>query len=399
MVEINGSCHKNFLPVKETFARNFEEREEIGAAICVFHKGQKVVDLWAGLKNEKTNEKWQANTTVPFFSVTKGITALCFLMLADRKKFSYDKNVAYFWPEFGQHGKETITIKQLLEHTAGLHALNTYLKMEDFWENPIKVHKALIEERPAWKPGTKQGYGAQIWGAYAAELFKRISGESAGAFFQREVAKKLKLNLFLGLPSGQESNVATIYPISNLKRIMLLLPQIIKGEGSEGRAGRAVLSGFGKSDISKAYLNPSVGMKGLEIFNDPLLHKQELLWANGIGDARSLATLFNILALGGKKGNLKLVGPTMLKKVTSEKELLYDQVIHKQMGWNLGFLKEEQGLFSPNVETFGHPGMGGSLVFADTKAKVAFGYVCNKMDYRVRPPKTLALTASVYKCF
>ncbi|WP_167883552.1 serine hydrolase domain-containing protein [Leptospira ognonensis] len=398
MVEINGSCHKKFLPVKDAFAENFASGDEIGAAVSIFHKGVKVVDLWAGYKNVLAKEVWDSDTSVPFFSVTKGITSLCFLMLAERKKIKYDNPVSTYWPEFGKNGKESITVKQLLEHTAGLHALKKSLSINDFWNNPTKVYGALIDQKPAWAPGTKQAYGAQIWGAYAAELFKQIAGESAGKFFQREVAKKLKLNLFLGLPNGLESKVATIYPVSNIRRIMLLLPQILRGEGSEGRAGRAVLFGLGNSEVNKAYLNPSMGTRGLNAFNDPLLHKQELLWANGIGDARSLATLFNVLAHGGKKGKLKLVGNSMLKIVTAKRDLLYDEVIHKRMAWSLGFLKEEDGLFSPNFETFGHPGMGGCLAFADTRAKISFGYVCNKMDYRVRPPKTLRLAHSVYKC-
>ncbi len=398
MIEIHGTCDKNFIPVKEAFASNFEAGEEIGAAISVFHKGKKVVDLWAGVKNTLTGESWESDTMVPFFSVTKAMTALCFLMLADRKKLDYDKPVSFYWPEFSSNGKEAITVKQLLEHTAGLHALDTSLKIENFWDSPGKVYNALLKQKPAWIPGTKQGYGAQIWGAYASELFKKINFESAGTFFEKEINQKLNLNIYLGLPNQKKDKVATIYPVSNLKRILLLFPQILMGEGSEGRAGRSVILNLGDSEVRKAYLNPSVGARGLNTFNDPILQKQELLWANGIGDARSLATLFNVLANGGKKGKIKLVGPNLLKKISSKKDLEYDMVIHKKMGWIYGFLKEEDGLFSPNFETFGHAGMGGSLVFADPKAKISFGYVCNKMDYRVRPPKTLKLANSVYKC-
>jgi CubicO group peptidase (beta-lactamase class C family) len=395
LLEISGTCLKKFDLVKTAFRANFEKGEDVGAAVCVYHQGIKVVDLWAGKKNQDREEPWLEDTTVPFFSVTKGLAALCLLMLADRKKLNYEKPVSHYWPDFAKNGKESITVKQLLEHTAGLHGLSISLNISDFWENPSKVYSSLVLQKPAWEPGTKQGYGAQAWGAYAAELFKQITGESAGTFFKREVASKLKLNLHLGLPAHLQEKVATIYPISNAHRIFNLLPQIFKGEGSEGRAGRAVLRG--NSEVSKAYLNPSVGWKGLRAFNDPTLHKQELLWANGIGDARSLALLYDVLANGGKKGKVLLVGPASIKKLTSRNELRYDQVIHKNLGWNLGFLKEEDGLFSPNFETFGHAGMGGSLAFADPKAKISFGYVCSKMDYRVRAPKTLALCQAVYK--
>ncbi len=395
-IEISGTCQNKFKPVQTAFLENFKNLDEVGAALTIFHKGKKVVDIWGGLKNQNTSEPWLEDTMVSFFSVTKGITALCFLILADRKKVDYEKLVSSYWPEFGKHGKEKITVRQLLEHTAGLHALDTKLKLSDFWLHYDKVYEAMIQQVPAWEPGTKQGYGAQIWGAYAAELFRRIADESCGTFFQREVASKLNLNLFLGIPYHHSNRVATIYPISNIARIMKIIPQIISGEGCEGRAGRAVLRG--KSEVSRAYMNPSVGMKGLETFNDPNVQSKELLWANGIGDARSLASIFNVLAMGGKLGKIQFVSPNTLKKVTAKKELKYDEVIHKNLGWNFGFLKEEDGLFSPNSETFGHAGMGGSLAFADTKAQISFGYVTSKMDYRVRAPKTLALCQAVYKC-
>lgn len=395
MVQIHGSCHKKFLAVRESFESNFLNGDEVGGAVAVYYKGAKVVDLWAGYKNKETSVLWAEDTLVPFFSVTKGLTALCFLMLAERKKIKYENPVSFYWPEFGKNGKEAITVKELLEHRAGLHALDKKLDMEDFWKNPKKVYEALVSQKASYMPGTNQGYGAQIWGAYAAELFFQITGETAGVFFKREIANKLKLNLHLGLPESQQNKVAKLYPVSAFDRIKLLLPQIIKGEGSEGRAGRDIL--FGNGEVKRAYLNPSVGLKGLEMFNDPILHKQELLWANGIGDARSLAKMYDMLANGGKKGLRKFVSPKLLKILAEKNPLKYDIVIHKPLGWSLGFLKEEIGLFSPNYEAFGHAGMGGSLGFADPKAKIAMGYVCNKMDYRVRAPKTLNLCAAIYQ--
>ncbi|MDF3818526.1 serine hydrolase [Leptospira sp. 96542] len=394
-MEVQGFCHPKFAAVKAAFVDNFISKNEIGAAVSIYHKGTKVVDLWAGYKNLKTKDLWLEETTVPFFSVTKGMAALCFLILAERKKLDYNRKVSFYWPEFAMNGKENITVKQLLEHLAGLHALDKKFYIEDVWLKQTEIYEALIYQSPAWNPGTKQAYGAQVWGLFAAELFKKIAKESAGKFFEREVRKKLKLNLYLGLPKELQSNVATIYPISNLHRILKLLPQIIFGIGNEGRAGRAVLKG--NSEVKKAYLNPSVGLKGLNAFNDNELHKQELLWANGIGDARSLASIYNVLAMGGKVGNIKFANTSLLKELKKENDLRYDWVVHKPIGWNLGFLKEEPGIFSPNVESFGHAGMGGSVAFADPKAKLSFAYICNQMDYRVRAPKTLSLCSAAYK--
>ncbi|GBF51708.1 beta-lactamase [Leptospira ryugenii] len=393
-IEIQGICHPKFRKVREVFFDNFRTEGEVGAALCIYQDQQKVVDLWAGKQNLSPKTEWQENTTVPIFSVTKGLTSLCFLMLADREVFRYEDLVQKHWAEFSANGKETITIQQLLEHKAGLHALEKKLHISDFWENPEVVYQALIRQKPAWKPGEKQGYGAQIWGAYAAELFQKIQGESAGVFFAREVANKLGLNLYIGLPDSEKKNVALLYPVSNLMRILKLFPNILTGKGSEGRAAWDLL--FGRSEVKKAYMNPSMGLAGIKAFNDAVLHKQELLWANAIGDARSLAKLFQILALGGGKQKEKLVSKQWIQRLSKKQLLNYDLVIHKPMAWRYGFLKEELDTFSPNPETFGHAGMGGSLVFADPKERLSFGYVCNALDHRTRAPKTLKLCRALY---
>ncbi|WCL50897.1 serine hydrolase domain-containing protein [Leptospira sp. GIMC2001] len=383
------------MKVQSAFEKNFQDHDEIGAAITVYHKGTKVVDLWAGYKDKNTFSLWEEDTIVPVFSVTKGLTSLCFLILATQKKINYDEKVALYWPEFASKGKENITIRELLEHRAGLHVLDCNLLIEDFWNNPDKVYNALISQKPKWIQTDRQAYGAQVWGAYAAELFKQITGETAGNFFNREISKKLKLNVFLGLPSVYQSRVATVYPVSSIDRIRSLIPHFFNRNDSEGRTVRAILTG--DTNTTRAYLNPWIGFRGLHAFNDPDLQTSELLWANGMADARSLAYLYNIFVTNGKNLKIKIATKKILDELTSPRVLKYDEVIHKNLAWSLGFMKEETGVFSPNPESFGHPGMGGSLGFVDTKAKISIGYVCNKMDYRNRPLKTLALCKAVYE--
>jgi CubicO group peptidase (beta-lactamase class C family) len=171
---------------------------------------------------------------------------------------------------------------------------------------------------------------------------------------------------------------------------------MIMGETTEGRIGRAFISG--NNSIEQAYMNPSAGPKSVEIFNEPWVRRLELPWVNGVANARSLATLMNVLALGGKLGKVQFAGAELMRELTKENPLRYDLVLQKPLGWNLGFLKEERWLYSPNVEAFGHSGMGGSLALADPKAKLSFGYVCNKMDYKIRPDKTLRLCRALYEC-
>ncbi len=106
MIEIHGSCQKKFNRLRSVFQENFNKNDEIGAGLCVYHKGVKVIDIWAGFKNFETKELWNEDTMVPFFSVTKGLAALCILTLADKKKIDYDKPVSFYWKDFANKGKE-----------------------------------------------------------------------------------------------------------------------------------------------------------------------------------------------------------------------------------------------------------------------------------------------------
>lgn len=395
-MRIGGEWNKRFSALVDTFRRNFEEKQEVGAALCVYHKGEKVADIWAGEKNAKTHAPWSENTLITVFSVTKSLTSLCFLILATRKKFDYDKPVSFYWPDFALGGKKDISCRLLIEHRAGLYAVEAPLALRDFADNKPRIYDALIKQKPFFLPGSMQAYGAQIWGAYAGELFRQVSGESVGTFLAREVAKKLGVDCFIGLPPEYENDLATLYPLSVFDRLSALIPDIIKGDTTEGRVARAFMSG--NKSIEQAYMNPSMGPKSLGVFNEAWVHGLELPWVGGVTNARALAKIMNVLAVGGKAGKVQFANTELMRELTQENPLRYDLVLQKPLGWNLGFLKEERWLYSPNVEAFGHSGMGGSLALADPKAKLSFGYVCNKMDYKIRPDKTLALCKALYAC-
>ena len=396
MAEIHGEWDVRFTPLIDAFSRNFAEKQEVGAAICVFERGKKVADVWAGEKDRKTHAAWEKDSLIPVFSVTKALAALCFLILAARKKFDYDKPVSFYWPDFALAGKKDISCRLLLEHRSGLYAVERPLSLSDFKDNYPKVYHALIMQKPLFTPGSSQGYGAQMWGAYAGELFRHVAHESVGQFFQREVARKLGIDAFIGLPPARDAQVATLYPVPVFDRLTALIPDIVMGETTEGRIGRAFMSG--NKSIEQAYMNPSAGPKSVDVFNEPWVRHIELPWVNGVANARSLAAIMNVLASGGRYGKVQFANADLLRELTKENPLRYDLVLQKPLGWNLGFLKEERWLYSPNTEAFGHSGMGGPVALADPKAKLAFGYVCNKMDYKVRPDKTLRLCKALYEC-
>jgi len=222
---IAGDVDEGYGKVADVFRRNLTSGQEVGAAVAVYRDGVKVVDLWGGFRNGITKAPWAEDTLVPTFSTTKGLSALAVAVAASQGLISYDAKVADYWPEFAQAAKDTITVRQLLSHQAGLPVLDVPLTLPDL-ADPTKMSAALAAQAPAWIPGTRHGYHAITLGWYESELIRHAdpSGRSLGQFFAEETAKPLGLEFYIGLPASVDRNrVAQLHGWSRAE--MLLPPQ------------------------------------------------------------------------------------------------------------------------------------------------------------------------------
>ena len=199
--EIHGFVTPGYEAVRDAFAENFSRRREIGAACCVYHKGERVVDLWGGVRNKATGEPWEQDTMALVYSATKGLAAMTLAVAHSRGWLDYDELVCKYWPEFAQNGKEKITVRQLLAHQAGLFALDTPLD-KSLVVDLDRLADVLARQKPAWEPGTRQAYHAVSLGFYEGELLRRIDPQhrSLGQFFQEEIASPLGLDFYIRLP-------------------------------------------------------------------------------------------------------------------------------------------------------------------------------------------------------
>ena len=201
---IGGTVEPGFEAVRDAFVRNFTEHGELGAGVAVHVNGKKVVDLWGGVADPATGRAYDDRTLQLVFSTTKGATAVCVALLAQRGEIDYDAKVADYWPEFAAEGKGEIPVHVLMSHRAGLPVIDRTLTADEvFAWTP--VIEALAAQAPVWEPGTKHGYHAVTYGHLAGELVRRVSGKSLGTFFADEVAKPLGLDFWIGLPASQES--------------------------------------------------------------------------------------------------------------------------------------------------------------------------------------------------
>lgn len=393
-----GHVAEGYENVAEVFAAQIASGAEIGAGLSVYRHGAPVVDLWGGAADRQRGTAWERDTRIVVFSVTKGLAAMGFHLLADRGQLDWQAPVADVWPGFAKRGKGSITIEQLLCHRGGLPFLDAQLTLDDCVD-PAKaatIRGILEDQPPAWTPGTDQGYHALTFGMYASELFARLAGEPLGAFLERELFEPLGSDARLGTPARYDAKVARLYSPSPPRRALHMMGRVVGAPRST--EARVLREAIRRDSINrKAFTVPGTGPGGIQAYNGVAVRRAELAWASATSSADGIARAYLPFANGGEHEGRRYLAAEGLDG--AKKRLSWsscDLVLQKPLGWSRGFLKEQRHLFSPNPESFGHAGMGGALGWCDPIEGLTFGYVMNRMDWRVRSPRCLALCRALY---
>ena len=363
--------HVGFENVARVFRRQLR-RTTGGAAVAVYYRGELVVDLWGGRRGE--GQPWQRDTLAMCFSTTKGVISTALHLLADRGQIEYDAPVAAYWPQFAQGGKEHVTVRHILTHSAGLHRMRTLVdhaqRMLD-WEYMVA---ALERAEPAYEPGTRHGYHALTYGWLAGELIRRVSGRSVARFVEEELARPLGLDgLYVGCPSEQRGRAAPLAPMAGpLGRRLGLQPGAVLG-GPLGRIPELLRLPVSPRRFANALLP-----RGIEdVLWGPEVMDAEIPAANGFFTARSLARLYSLLAHGGEAGGVRLLSPHTVAELAVVHSRGPDLVLILPMGWRLGY----HSAFTTRGTVrgaFGHFGFGGSGGWADPRRDLAMAMVCNR---------------------
>ncbi|RIL07686.1 MAG: EstA family serine hydrolase [Proteobacteria bacterium] len=380
-LEISGHCDARFARVRDVFAEQMANPEELGAAVAVTLGGRLVVDLWAGHADAKRTRPWTADTLVNLFSTTKGMTALCAHRLADAGELDLDAPVARYWPEFAQADKGAIPVRWLLDHSAGLAAIEKPLPMGAVcdWD---AVTSALAEQAPLWEPGSTHGYHALTFGWLVGEVVRRVAGRSVGAYFRDEIAGPLGADVWIGLPEQHDARTAQLVPA----------PMPAPGQSNF----LLELAAKAKPWALKSFLNPLPPAGGM---NSRAWRAAEIPAANGHGSARGIARVYAALAAGGALDGVRVLSREQIDVARSAQRSGVDFVIPMMptkfaLGYQLGTDAEPIG---PNPRAFGHSGAGGSLGVADPEAGLAFGYAMNRMEsglFLIGPRATALMNAA-----
>jgi CubicO group peptidase (beta-lactamase class C family) len=383
-MEIKGYCEEKFGKVKKVFEKNLNSGKECGASFSVTIEGKTVIDLCGGYADAAKTKQWQRDTIVNVFSTSKVVTAICVLMLADRKIIDVDAPVADYWPEFAQSGKEEITIGHLLSHTAGLPGFDDKLEIKDFY-NWKKVTEALSRQKPWWDDRRRSGYHAFTFGFLLGEIVKRVSKKSLGRFLKDEITGPMDIDFHIGLSDLERSRVAELIP-ANM-------------EGIKGKFMMWMMGIMLRNTLfTKVFTNP-------EITNEDFMTKEwqfaEIPAANGHGNASAVAKIGAIIANGGELNSVRFLSQEIIEKILEIRTEGKDLVLNMPIKFGLGFaINNPGGLMSkiyPNPRTLYWGGYGGSLISADLDEKMSLAYVMNKQGFKIiGDPRGEQLIKAVY---
>ncbi|WP_030341582.1 serine hydrolase domain-containing protein [Streptomyces sp. NRRL S-1022] len=381
-MDVNGTVAEGFEPVREAFAANFALLGERGAAVAVYRDGHRVVDLWAGTADVDGTAPWQPGTAQIVRSATKGVAAAALLLLHQRGELDLDAPVGTYWPEYKTAGKEHTRVRDLLAHRAGVPVLDRPLTPAEA-ADPDLGAAAVAAQAPVWEPGTDHGYHAQTYSWLTGELLRRVTGRPVGEWIAQEVAGPAGADLWLGLPQTQRGRAGRVGPVD--------APE--SAGGLKTRPKRAVAEAY--ADPESLTRRAFAAITPLPDENDPAYRAAALPASNGIATAGGLARFYASL-IGEVDGGTRLFTPETVALARAEQSAGPDRVLVVGTRFGLGYMLH--GAASPLLSpgSFGHPGRGGALGFADPESGIAFGYVTNGFRQSVTAdPRAQALVRAV----
>ena len=350
-------------PVREAFVGHLSSGLDRGAGVAVMHKGKLVVDLMGGHRDKNGDVPYGPETLQVVFSTTKGITALAVAMCVERGLIDYDEKVAAYWPEFAAHGKQDITVAQLLSHRGGLYTVDGPITLPEAldWDT---VTSRLADMKPLFEPDSTHGYHALTYGWLGGELVRRVTGRSIGDFVQENIVGPLGVELWIGLPAEHEPRVAHLmaHPLPEFPPEIAKFMMEHSGPGSLGEKALSLNGAFGPG-----------------AFNKPEVHAAQIPGANAITNARSLATIY--AATFGEVNGVRLLGEETRRRATTSEtpDGEVDAILGHPTVFAKGYMLNSTRNNYGGPDGYGHDGAGGSVACAVPSKGLAISYVMNTM--------------------
>ncbi len=350
---VQGHTAPGFEGVREVLAANLASGEDVGASFVAMKGDDVLVDIWGGHLDEAKTTAWEKDTIINVWSTTKTMTFLVSLMLADRGELDLDAPVAKYWPEFAVNGKEKILFRHLMSHTSGLSGWAEPMNVRDL-EDWDKTCGVLERQAPWWEPGTKSGYHAITQGFLIGEVVRRITGQTIGAFFKKEVTDRLGADFHIGTPAECDARIALVIPPKDALSVEGVPPDSL---------------------ALRTLMNPSVRGEDCQSVS---WRRAEIPAAGGHGNARSVALCQSIISGNGTRNGITFLGEKTIGRIFDEQASGTDLVLMQPLRFGMGYgLANEAVPLPPTTCYWG--GWGGSIVMNDPSTDFTFCYVMNRM--------------------
>ena len=382
---LDGFVADGWSEVADVLASNIDNRDDVGAGVSVFHRGKCVVDIAGGFFDREATKPYTLDTLQLVFSSTKGVVATAVAICVERGLLSYEDPVSQIWPEFAAHGKEHVTVAQLLSHQAGLYTVDGPLTFEEVLDWNTMVSR-LANTAPLFPVGSTHGYHAITFGWLAGHLVRLVDGRNIGRFIAEEIATPLGGEIYVGLPAHLEPRVSPIN--TGWPRTATSAPA-------------APVQLPNKYLVSALSVNGALNVKGG--FNREDLHAAEVPGANGIANARSLAAMYSATFTETETSNgpVRLLNDDTRSKMTVQqtKDGEVDLCLQTQRTFAMGFVTPSEKLAFDAPGSYGHAGAGGSVSFADPLRQMSFSYIMNRMkDSMFTDPRAVRLIEAASRC-
>ncbi|MAK61212.1 MAG: esterase [Ponticaulis sp.] len=380
MENLNGYVAPGFEPIRDAFESNFDEDLELGAGFTMIRDGEIVVNLVGGWTDRRKSSPWQMDTLVPVYSTSKAISALVVArVISEAEGVGYDTLVTDIWPEFGAHGKDKLTISDVMSHQGGLSGFKHEIDPA-IWLDPAKTAAALADAEPLWSPvpDGSSGYHPSTWGYIAWEIVMRLTGKTLGTVLADEFTHTGqahafdKIDFWIGTPASEHHRIADIQRPRELPKL---------GEMNDVK----------KTAFLTKWAGPDRG--------GPEWRETEIPSANGHGTAEAVARLYAAYATGGTLGDVEIADAETWADFLKIRASGQDRVLPFEVSFASGPMKNTLGFYGRNSASFGHSGWGGSAAFGDPDAGISCAYVMNRQSsHLLGDPRPTRLFNAVYDC-
>lgn len=374
-----GDVDLRFQDLAKQFSRLQDRRSTYGgAALVVYFKGQKVVDIYTGKKS--TTEDWKADTLSVCYSTGKGILATLAHILVSEGFLDYDQRIADYWPEFAKNGKERMTLRHILSHQSGLFDIRNIIEkaseMAD-WQHMLTV---MEKAKPRFEVAQDNAYQALTFGWLVGGVLEKSTKQPLAVLMQKYLVEPLELDgAYFGVTEDQLDRVAK--PIAKAKPVQTAqqkpeteMKLKTKKAPKTNFADKLLqYSGQDPQDFVDAMIPKA--MRDFSFFDDAVIQSC-IPAANGAFTARSLAKIYAMLAEQGQWNHQTLIQAETFKKLSQIQSYKRDRVMPIPMKWRLGYHRVLT-LGKRSKHGFGHIGYNGSGAWCDPQRELSFAYTHN----------------------